>query len=986
MLDLFKKIVVLAIAYALTGWAALQLAVPPGYTAPIFPPAGIALAALLIFGRRLWPGVLLGAALVEFAAGYQSGISGLAWLGALSATLGATLQAVVGVWLARRLVGLPNPLDTPKSVLRLCGFVAPLSCLISASLNVPELTWVGAFSREDAFFNWWCWWIGDTLGVLIMLPLMFVFFGEPVEAWRRRRLAIALPLLLALGLLAFTFVQVKNWEAQRVQSQFARDAGHIEHLVRKRLEAQLDMMLAMERLMAVSGRVSREDWHDFVTPFFARYPGAQNFGWSPLVRQQDRSRFEALNQRQGRPDFRILARTDSGRTFPAELAPEYLPITYVEPRSTNLQAEGLDLLSFTSLAAGVARARRDGQPAATEAIRLVQEQGSERGVVVYQAVFDERHAGGIAPGMLRGVISGALRMESALHATLEGLSNPNIEVCLADLDGRPGNRRLAGAEECDRPGWLEGRLNSVSPLAFAGRHWQIRLRASTAYIAGLRSWAPWFTLAGGLGVIGLLGSFLLIITGHTRRVEEQVRLRTAELGDANARLNEQLSAVREAEAQVKYLAQYDSLTKLPNRALWLERVRTALNSARRHGDILAVLFLDLDHFKTVNDSLGHPVGDRLLMSVARRLKECLREEDLLARLGGDEFVILLPRLTQAEDSATVAAKILNALSRPFLFSGHELRISVSIGIALFPGDGDDVDALLKHADLAMYGAKESGRNNYQFFVQDMNDRVIERLTLEGDLKRALEQGQFHLYYQPQIDAVSGRCIGCEALVRWRHPERGAVMPDQFIPIAEQTGLIVPLGEWVLAEACRQRSAWGRQGLDFMVSVNLSAIQFNRSDLLERVAAILGEVGCDPRGIELEITESALMQDTRETIERLEQLCALGLRLALDDFGTGYSSLALLKRFPIRRLKLDRSFVMDLPGDLEDAAVTSATLTMARDLGLEVVAEGVETHAQREYLLTRGCNLMQGYLYSRPIPPEAVPAFVRALDPQTAVLL
>jgi len=436
-----------------------------------------------------------------------------------------------------------------------------------------------------------------------------------------------------------------------------------------------------------------------------------------------------------------------------------------------------------------------------------------------------------------------------------------------------------------------------------------------------------------------------------------------------------VTVVRQSEAHIQFLAHYDILTHLPNRSMWADRAQAALFAARRHPrDVLAVMFLDLDQFKTVNDSLGHGVGDQLLAEVARRLQSCLRSDDVLARQGGDEFVLLLPRLARAEDAGEVARKLLQALEAPMLLGGHELSVSASIGIALYPADGDDVDTLLKHADIAMYSAKAAGRANFQFFVPEMNVRAFERMMLENALRRGLERQELVLHYQPQVEARSGRLIGCEALVRWQHPEMGLVPPAHFIPVAEDSGLIVPLGEWVLAEACRQQVRWAGQGL--VMAVNISALQFRRGDFVEMVERTLKETGADPAALELEITESALMQPSEELFERLHRLRRLGITLALDDFGTGYSSLAYLKRLPISRLKLDRSFVMDIPLDAEDLAIATATLSMASDLGLAVVAEGVETQAQVDFLSGRGCQVLQGFLFGRPMAAAAFETWQR----------
>ncbi len=378
-----------------------------------------------------------------------------------------------------------------------------------------------------------------------------------------------------------------------------------------------------------------------------------------------------------------------------------------------------------------------------------------------------------------------------------------------------------------------------------------------------------------------------------------------------------------------------------------------------------------------NDSLGHPVGDQLLSAVARRLAGCLRENDFLARLGGDEFVVLLPRLSHREDAALVARKLIAALEQPVVMGEHELTVSVSIGIALHPDDGVDVNTLLKHADLAMYRAKDQGRNAYHYFLPDMDVRAMERLLLETALRRAVERGELRLHYQPQLRAHDGAVTGCEALVRWQHPELGLLPPAQFIGVAETSGIIHALGAWVLEQACRQQVAWAAAGHPLVMAVNISALQFRQADFYGTVRRILEDTGINPAHLELELTESALMQLTPEVLERMHALRTLGLHLALDDFGTGYSSLSHLKRLPIRRLKLDRSFVEALPADLEDAAIASATLSLAQDLGMDVVAEGVESPAQVEFLTRRGCPMLQGHLFSEPLPAAEFDAWLAA---------
>ena len=445
---------------------------------------------------------------------------------------------------------------------------------------------------------------------------------------------------------------------------------------------------------------------------------------------------------------------------------------------------------------------------------------------------------------------------------------------------------------------------------------------------------------------------------------------------------------RETEERIRYLAYYDSVTGLPNRALFKEQVRQALLRAKRFSRRTSLLFLDLDHFKRINDTLGHSTGDKLLHMVAERLSHCVRDCDYLARektlpswedgsdgqstvarLGGDEFVILLSELRTPEDAAIVANRVIKALGDPFVLSHNEVYVSGSIGIASYPDDGDDHELLLKHADAAMYYAKRQGRNRYQFYTKSMNERALERLSMESDLRKAIEKSQFVLHYQPKINIATGVITGCEALIRWHYPGRGFISPLEFIPIAEETGLITPIGEWVLREACFQTKAWQQDGLpSIRVSVNVSTVQCANENFRDDVARALKETGLRAEYLELEVTESLLMRDMDASIELLHQLKALGVQVSIDDFGTGYSSLAYLKRLPLDTLKIDRSFINDITTDPDDASIVSATIALGHNLRLNVVAEGVETEEQLEFLSKHGCDQTQGYMFSKPLAP------------------
>jgi diguanylate cyclase (GGDEF)-like protein len=423
-------------------------------------------------------------------------------------------------------------------------------------------------------------------------------------------------------------------------------------------------------------------------------------------------------------------------------------------------------------------------------------------------------------------------------------------------------------------------------------------------------------------------------------------------------------------ADVEYLAYHDSLTGLPNRSLFSKLLGHSITQSLRNQRQLAVLFLDLDHFKKINDTLGHEAGDQLLQEVAARLKTCLRDSDTVARLGGDEFIVMLPELQVEEYSAAVAQKILAAIARPFVLAGEEFRVTASIGISSYPQDGLDEQTLTKNADVAMYRAKEEGKNNYQFYSEKLSANSLERLNLESALRCALERNQFQLYYQTKRDIRSGLITGMEALLRWQHPDLGTVAPMRFIPLAEETGLIIPIGKWVLRTACRQNMAWQHLGLaPLNMAINLTARQLFDESLLANLTTILAETGMDAQLLELEISESLLMRDVERTLHLFRAIKALGVRIAIDDFGSGYFSLASLKKFPLDTIKIDRSFVREATSVADDRALTEAIIAMGRTLSLTVVAQGVETREQADFLRQHACDEFQGFYLNKPMPAE-----------------
>ena len=566
-------------------------------------------------------------------------------------------------------------------------------------------------------------------------------------------------------------------------------------------------------------------------------------------------------------------------------------------------------------------------------------------------------------------------------------------------DGHP----ILGQDQADGGTTANARsLTQTKPLdlhaMLAPLRLDVRLRADPALIRGPLAQLTVIYLLIGLAV--LVGAVLFSALAARRlarplRELEQVAASVVASGSVDhrfevgdfaevARLGQTFNLMLErlgaAQKQLARLAHHDALTGLANRIRFHDQLSTALADVRRSHDTLGVLLLDLDNFKDVNDTLGHPVGDELLKQVAGRLRDLVRATDTVARLGGDEFAIIATHLSDSSAAAVLARKMVEAISEAFELAEHDIYVSASVGIAVCPSDGDSSEQLLKNADLALYKAKQEGRCNFQFFDQELNDAAQTRKQVEASIRAAIDESAFRLHYQPRIDIDSGAIAGVEALVRWRSGER-MVYPDAFVPVAEESRLIVPLGEWILRTACEQKHAWDRQGLQpFTMAVNLSAIQLGRDDYVDRLLAVIEDTGVDPAGLEIEITESALMERVDAIAERLARFHALGVRLAIDDIGTGYSSLVNLKRLAVDVLKIDRSFIRDLEVDPDDAAITRAIIQLGNSLDLTVVAEGVEKPGQEIFLRQHGCHQAQGFLYACALPADELEAWVRSREP------
>ncbi len=568
------------------------------------------------------------------------------------------------------------------------------------------------------------------------------------------------------------------------------------------------------------------------------------------------------------------------------------------------------------------------------------------------------------------VLEGAYPMASVIYPG-QGADGAGVVAALHTIGGADANLAEALAQSDEVTGLMRnGKANFIHELKLSAHASDCERGAAEK---GYRSLITLALRNGKKEVLGALCIFAEVKDAFSNDELDLLQELADDLAYGVNTLRIRLQHA-EAEKQLEFLAHHDVLTGLPNRLLLRDRFEQAIAQADRNHSGVAILFLDLDNFKQVNDSLGHNYGDQLLVKVVDRLQSCLRDTDTISRQGGDEFVVILPNLNDLTAISGIAQHIVTTFADPFELDSYTINTSFSLGLSLYPDDGKDFDTLLKNADTAMYQAKDSGRDTYRYFSEKMNIDAQEQLQLQGQLRHAIKNQEFILYYQPQIDIASGRVVGVEALIRWEHPETGLMPPDRFIPLAERTGLIIPMGDWVLHEACQQANAWREAGNPLVMAVNISALQFKRGNLLDTVSHALKRSGLPAEMLELELTESVLLQDTENAIAMLRRLKGMGVKLSIDDFGTGYSSLAYLKRLAVDKLKIDQSFVRDLQTDMDSIAIARAIVQLGHNLQLTVIAEGVETQEQLATLRDFGCDEAQGYLYSRPVPPSEFETF------------
>lgn len=1074
------------VGYFVAGWFGTFLATPPTNASPIWPAAGIGLAALLTAGRSVLPGLFLGALGTQFYAFLDISTIGKILESidiGLLAGFGACLQAWLGMWLINRWVGKHDPLIDDEKILNFFGLIA-VSCLVSPSIGIASLYAKGVISASNIVAGWVTWWAGDTIGAAIFTPMLLLFVGKPKSIWRARRRLVLYPLVLVVLLVVAAFKFSLHQEKLRITDLFERQVELLHISIKQHLDKHLAINAAVKALFDSSERVEPEEFASFAQSIHLMPDSVLE--WTPLVKKNERRRWETLNR------VSIRHRNGAGDLSVSPQKDEYFPVTYIVPMEGNEPAFGFDISSNKDVAPILNKAIVSGTPVVSGSVHLVQDRMRRPGIVLYSPVYKKNQPLETAENRRRGFIGFAasvFRIDTDIDTVFNWLGAKELQLLLEIYDD--GQLIYSNLPKNYHQNLQFGKLRKIQSIDFAERRWKLCFFPSSEFFHQQQSPTGGWLLLGGFLLCGLTGFGLLLLTGRTARVEEQVAIRTMDLSRSNQALNQEIairrqhedelrvaattfesheailitnaigtilrvnkaftavtgyradeaigqnprmlssgyhgrhfyeqmyraleqdnqwkgeiwnrrkdgtvfpelltisgvrdhrkqlthyvaifsdiSAQKAAEKEIRHLAYFDSLTNLPNRRLLLDRLGQEIAAAKRKQGFGAVCFLDLDHFKHLNDSRGHQIGDELLVQVAQRLKAIIRNEDTACRLGGDEFIIMAPaRFPNLQHATTHAAmlaeKLLEAINQPFIVQGSELHFSTSIGVALYPATALQAEEIIQQADTAMYRAKESGRNGISFYHPSMQEAANRRLTLEKEMREALQGDQFVLHYQSQVNEQQ-QVLSAEALIRWQHPSKGMISPAEFIPLAEETQLILPIGAWVLEEVCRQIKEWDSQGnvLDH-VAVNVSSKQFRQTDFVEQVKQVLSDAGVCPKRLVVELTEGCVIENIDDTIAKMRDLQTMGVRISIDDFGIGYSSLSYLKSLPLSQLKIDQSFVRHID-DPNAAVIVETIIMMAKSLSLNVIAEGVETQAQIDFLTAKGCSSFQGYYFGLPV--------------------
>ena len=733
------------------------------------------------------------------------------------------------------------------------------------------------------------------------------------------------------------------FEYQRLNDEFVDDVSDVNRLFLQNISSLETVLISLVGLHHSSENLNQAELSSFSEEMLKAYPFIDYIIASEKVPYDGVERFESRMRKQGYVGMQLRGMHDLGK---ASLKPFYLPINFIEPMTPmSSRMLGLDLYSLSGVSSAINYTIQTAKVSASDISLLFGFKNAS--LLMFKSLYLGRYPPETESQRI-AMLDGLVAIEIDVKNFLSFLKLENYQMVgafsnLLETDVKSGTQKIIRFEP-DRLSFV-----FVEKFNVYEKRYEFRLarKLTLAMLDFNKIFLSWFIS---------MFVFMFVQAGLKRR--------------------------KASEDEIKYLAYYDSLTDLPNRASFKEKLSLAINNALKTDTSGAVLFMDIDEFKRINDTLGHDIGDELLKQMSKRLIQQMRQSDtvgleyhdvhsnVVTRLGGDEFTVLLTNIKNINAVGLVANRILQSVSKPFHLNGHEVYVTSSIGIAVFPHDGKDVDQLLKHADTAMYHAKKMGKDNFQFYFEKMSAQIEKRLQLEVKLHQALDKKEFQLYYQPQVDMLSNKIIAAEALIRWQQSELGLIYPDEFIPLAEETGQIISIGDWVINEACRQNKAWQLAGFEpIRIAVNLSCLQFMQDDLCAKVAGTLAITNLQPECLELEITEGIMMNNVEQSIATIREFNEMNIGVSVDDFGTGYSSLSYLKKFPLESLKIDRSFVMDIPEDKDDMMITSAIISMAKSLNLKVIAEGVENQQQVDFLKEHQCDLMQGYYFSRPIPAD-----------------
>jgi diguanylate cyclase (GGDEF)-like protein len=903
---------------------------------PFWAPAGVALAAVLRFGPGILPGVLLGnlAFNLVIPLSWSDSLTTANILTALLIGAGACIQAAVAGALIRLFDADPLAPGSGRALFAYALIAGPVSCLINATIGTSAVTFINAAGGSAGFLSdWSSWWIGDSFGAIVVTPLILALLKD--REGKKRHLSLAVRLIgviVAVMLLNALFME-------RLGSQLKRDFERDTRLIQAQLSSAVQRNFAdlsfLGQRFTEPGGVSPAAFRQQVLALKSDNPSVRAYSWDPLISRENRSVFERRTAELLGEPYEVYGESPHDSDL-------LIPVQFVEPIEMNRPALGFNLLSLEDRRRWVILAQETGAPVVTEILNLTQAP-DEAGFLILHPVY--RLIGDYGPlsrqRVLVGFMVGVFTVDQLLSGAVEGKSRGAIELSLYEEGDSKPFFSSAGIEQADKA------LTSTFELQVGQRQWHIEAHPGADYMAAHPA-SNALDLQLMLALSAVVTSVLMLAMHDRERIL--------------------LAEVNRQTRSLAFQARHDDLTGLPNRAHLLETVHGRISAGEAKA--FSLLFIDLDRFKLINDSLGHQMGDRLLRKLSEVLCERLPKGSHLYRMGGDEFILLVEGDKRA--ACDEADRVLIACTLPLEVDAVRLQVTASIGISLYPEHGRDLDTLIKHADTAMYRAKAHGKNRYVVYTEEYTDQAFRSFSLEQDLRLALQRRELVLHYQPQFDLASMKPVGTEALVRWQHPEHGLLPPGQFIELAEETQLIIPLGWQVIELACEQMQRWDAEGFAMpCVAINISPQQLLQVDFVERLNALVDEKEVHRSRIELEITELMIMQDPDLAMMQLHNLRKSGYRIALDDFGTGYSSLDRLKHLPLDRLKIDQAFTRDIGKNPKDEAVILTIIALGRSLGIEVLAEGVETEAQQAFLAQHDCNSVQGYLLGRPVPPESL---------------